>query len=55
MQRTLTLTELSEYIGVHKRTLYRMIKDKRFPVDPIARSKPSRWNVEDVDAWRLQA
>lgn len=50
---TLTLTELADHITIPKRTLYDMIKDKRFPVDPIKGSNPRRWNVEDVDAWRF--
>lgn len=53
MQKTtLNLTELAVYVGVHKRTLYRMIDDGRFPVAPIAGTKPPRWNIEYVDAWR---
>lgn len=51
--KTLTLTQLSEYLGIKKRTLYTMIEDGRFPVPPILGSHPRRWNVEDVDAWRL--
>lgn len=51
--KTLTLTQLSEYLGIKKRTLYTMIEDGRFPVSPILGSHPRRWNVEDVDAWRL--
>jgi len=50
---TLTLTELAKYINVNKRTLFRMIKDGRFPVSPIAGVRPMRWNREDVDAWRF--
>jgi len=50
--KTLTLTKLAEHIGIHKRTLYRMIKDGRFSVESIPQVTPRRWNVEDVDKWR---
>lgn len=50
--KTLTLTELAQYIGVKKRSLYNMIADGRFDVEPIPRLSPRRWNVEDVDKWR---
>jgi excisionase family DNA binding protein len=52
MKTTLTLTELAHYIGINKRTLFRMIQDKRFTVPAIEGLYPRRWNVEDVDAWR---
>lgn len=52
MSKTLTLTQLAEYIGVKKRSLYNMISDGRFPVRPIPNLVPRRWNVEDVDKWR---
>lgn len=53
VQKTLTLTKLAQYLGIHKRTLHRMIEDGRFPVKPVEGLKPRRWNIEDVDAWRL--
>ena len=52
-QKTLTLTELADYIGIKRRTLYMMIEDGRFPIAPIKGSNPRRWNVEDVDNWRF--
>jgi len=52
--KTLNLTQLSEYLGIKRRTLYIMIQDKRFPVDPIKGSNPRRWNVEDIDSWRFK-
>lgn len=51
MIKTLTLTALAKYIDIEKRTLYRMIKDGRFPVDPIRGTAPRLWNVDDIDAW----
>lgn len=52
MKKTLTLTELADYIGIKKRTLYNMIRDGRFPVQSIPRLQPRRWNIEDIDKWR---
>lgn len=50
-KKLLTLTELAEFLGIPKRTLYRMIEDGRFPVQPIKGTDPRRWNVEDVENW----
>jgi len=50
-KRTLTLTALAKYTGIHKRKLYRMIADKSFPVEPIKGVKPRLWNVEAVNQW----
>lgn len=50
-KKTLNLTQLSQYVGIHKRTLYRMLLDGRFPVDPIPKTKPRIWLVDDVDSW----
>jgi len=49
----LTLTKLARYHGIPKRTLYDMLKDGRFCVDPIPKTKPRLWNRADVDAWRF--
>ena len=49
----MTITKLAEHIGVSLRTMYNMIADGRFPVDPIIGSDPRRWNLEDVEKWRL--
>lgn len=51
----LTLTKLARYLGLPKRTLYDMIKDGRFPVEPIPLTKPRLWNVADVEAWKTSA
>lgn len=52
-EKTLTLTEVADYIGVARTTLYAWIADGRFPVKPIEGSDPRRWNIEDVDNWRF--
>lgn len=51
MKKLLTLTQLAAYLGENKRTMYRMIQDKRFPVEPIKGTKPRRWCTEAVDQW----
>ena len=50
-KKLLTLTELANFLGIPKRTFYRMIEDGRFPVQPIKGTDPRRWNVEDVENW----
>ena len=52
-KKTLTLTKLSEYLEIPKRTLYRMISDGRFPVEHINGTKPKLWDRETVEKWRL--
>lgn len=49
--KILTLTKLAIHTGIKKRTLHDMIKDRRFPVDPIKGTKPRLWNTADVDKW----
>lgn len=51
--KTLTLSQVAKYIGVNKRTLYTMIADGRFPVAPIKNTQPRRWNIEDINKWRM--
>ncbi len=48
----LTLTKLSQYLGIPKRTLYDMLRDGRFSVDPIPKTKPRLWDKVAVDAWK---
>lgn len=50
-QKTLNLTELAKYIGIGRNALYIMIKDGRFPVQPIKGLEPKRWSVEKVNEW----
>lgn len=53
MKKTLSLAEVADHLGIHKRTLYTMFMDGRFPVAPVKGSDPRRWNIEDVESWRL--
>jgi excisionase family DNA binding protein len=50
--QTFNLSSAARYLGVSRITLYNMMKDGRFSVDPIPGTKPRRWNKEDLDAWR---
>lgn len=50
--KTHTLTSAARYLGVSRVTLYNWLKDGRFAVPCIPNSKPRRWNIEDLDAWR---
>lgn len=52
-EKTLTLEQLVKYLGIKRRTLYNMIKDKRFTVACIQGTKPRRWNIEDIEKWRF--
>lgn len=50
--KILKVVDVARHLGVPVRTLYDMIKDGRFAVQPIPGTKPRRWNIEDIDAWR---
>jgi len=52
MKKILNLTEVAEHLGIPKRTLYDMITDRRFPVEPIKGTQPRRWNIDAIEAWR---
>lgn len=52
MKKILNLTEVADYLGIEKRTLYRMIQDKRFPVEHIKGTKPRLWAIEAIEQWR---
>lgn len=54
MPKTMNLTQVANYLGIPKRTLYDMIDDGRFSVQPIEGFRPRRWNVEDIDEWRFK-
>lgn len=47
----INITQLSKRINIPKRTLYRHIKDGRFPVKPVIGLYPYRWRVGDIDLW----
>jgi len=51
MKKTLNLTETADYVGIKRRTLYRMLKDGSFGAEPIKGTQPRLWHVESLDAW----
>lgn len=50
-KKTLNLTELAEYTSIHKRKLYRLIADDKFPVEPLRGMNPRLWSTEQIDKW----
>lgn len=51
MHEVLKLSEVCQLVNMSRRTLYRMIKDGRFPVRPIPGTKPPRWSKAAVIEW----
>lgn len=49
--QTLNLAKAARHLGVSRATLYNMLRDGRFPVEPIPNTKPRRWSVAALDAW----
>src|ERR1700751_2138581 len=50
--KVLTVNELSEYLRVHRSTIYRLLKKGQLPGFKIG--SDWRFNVEAIDQWRLQ-
>jgi excisionase family DNA binding protein len=50
--KVLTVSELSEYLRVHRSTIYRLLKKGQLPGFKIR--SDWRFNVEAIDEWRLQ-
>jgi excisionase family DNA binding protein len=51
MLKVITVAELSEYLRVHRSTLYRLLKKGRLPGFKIG--SDWRFNLETLDKWRL--
>lgn len=51
MKKVLNFKGVCDHTGIPRRTLYNMIQNGSFTVKPIPKTKPRRWNIEDVDAW----
>ena len=49
--KVITITELSEYLSVHRSTLYRLLKKGQLPGFKIG--SDWRFNVEAIDRWRM--
>jgi excisionase family DNA binding protein len=50
--KVLTVSELSDYLRVHRSTIYRLLKKGQLPGFKIG--SDWRFNVEAIDEWRLQ-
>ena len=49
--KVITIGELSEYLRVHRSTLYRLLKKGQLPGFKIG--SDWRFNVETIDQWRM--
>ena len=49
--KVLTVNELSDYLRVHRSTIYRLLKRGQLPGFKIG--SDWRFNVEAIDEWRL--
>jgi excisionase family DNA binding protein len=50
--RILTVSDLSDYLRVHRSTVYRLLKRGQLPGFKIG--SDWRFNVEAIDQWRLR-
>jgi excisionase family DNA binding protein len=49
--KVITVGELSEYLRVHRSTIYRLLKKGQLPAFKIG--SDWRFNVEAIDRWRM--
>jgi len=52
LPRVMTVQEVSDYLHVHKTTIYRLLKQNKIPAFHIG--SDWRFNVESIDRWRLE-
>jgi excisionase family DNA binding protein len=50
--KVITISELADYLHVHRTTLYRLLKKGQLPGFKIG--SDWRFNVEAIDRWRMQ-
>jgi excisionase family DNA binding protein len=50
--KLLTVREMSTYLRVHTRTIYRMLRHKQIPAFHVGNEW--RFNLESIDQWCLQ-
>ena len=50
--KVITIGELSEYLRVHRSTLYRLLKKGQLPAFKIG--SDWRFNLETIDEWRMR-
>ena len=51
--RVLTVAEVSDYLRVHRTTVYRLLKSGQLP-GCFKIGSDWRFNIEAIDRWRLQ-
>jgi excisionase family DNA binding protein len=49
--KVLTVKEAADYLRIHTSTIYRLLKRKELPAFRVG--SDWRFNVEDIDRWRL--
>ena len=49
--KVITISELSEYLRIHRSTLYRLLKKQQIPGFKIG--SDWRFNVETIEQWRM--
>jgi excisionase family DNA binding protein len=52
VSRVMTVRELSEYLGVHRTTIYKLLRKGDLPAFRIG--SDWRFNAEDVDRWCVE-
>ena len=50
--KVITVDELTEYLRIHRSTLYRLLKRQQLPAFKIG--SDWRFNIEAIDEWRMQ-
>ncbi len=50
--KVITIGELSEYLRVHRSTLFRLLKNGQLPGFKVG--SDWRFNVETIDQWRMR-
>ena len=50
-QKVLTVTELSNYLHIHRWTIYRLLRERELPAFRVG--SDWRFNIEMMDEWRL--
>lgn len=53
MTRAMTLSEVAEYLRVHRSTIYRLLKRAQIPAFKMG--SDWRFNLESIDRWRVEA
>jgi excisionase family DNA binding protein len=51
-ERVMTVKEVADYLHVHQSTIYRMLKRAQLPAFRVG--SDWRFNIENIDRWRLQ-